>query len=274
MNYVRVMPMAGNASAFLDRGVPYGFRATLVGERAEPGKYSALLGEHGIRAEVTATAGAALHRYTFPAAAIVASGGGTVAVDLTAAGLIMEGHTQPFSGVNLTISRTATTTTTMARSGGGGADSDATWVISGSLLTPPPAGITPGPDAAGLTMFVHIELGAGLSPAGVWPPGVTPAPNCSALPLSMSNTSGNTRRYCAYIELNAQQIATLGGSVGVAVSVDPTRPVAELAVGFSLRSVADAEASVREATAVGFDAVADAAWREWDTTLGRINVRR
>ena len=44
-------------------------------------------------------------------------------------------------------------------------------------------------------------------------------------------------------------------------------------VAFSLRSVSDAQVSLGALSSLTFDAVADAAWSEWDATLGRIAVR-
>ena len=60
-NYLKVMPLATTAAAFL-AGSHYTVRNTLVGERAAPGKYAAQLAEQAIQAEVTTAPSVALHR--------------------------------------------------------------------------------------------------------------------------------------------------------------------------------------------------------------------
>ena len=58
-NYVRVTPLTGNLAQF-------GTQWALTDEQASPGYYAATLDGTGIRAELTASRRAALHRYTFP----------------------------------------------------------------------------------------------------------------------------------------------------------------------------------------------------------------
>ena len=55
--------------------------------------------------------------------------------------------------------------------------------------------------------------------------------------------------------------------------LDATGGAAELRVGFSLRSAADARAGVDAAAHASFDEVADASWRAWNGALGRVDVR-
>ncbi|MEN6459014.1 MAG: GH92 family glycosyl hydrolase [Thermoguttaceae bacterium] len=63
---VRVIPLAGDADTFDTAGYPR-LPFSHSDETARPGYYSVLLGEPRIKAELTATAHAGFHRYTFPA---------------------------------------------------------------------------------------------------------------------------------------------------------------------------------------------------------------
>ncbi len=74
-NYVRVIPLIGS----LDQ---IGRRWKLSNETASPGYYSTELKGTGIKAELTVTRKAALHRYTFPE-----SPSSRIAIDLSAGGL-------------------------------------------------------------------------------------------------------------------------------------------------------------------------------------------
>ncbi len=74
-NYVRVTPLTGD----LDQ---LGTLWALHDEQACPGYYAATLAGTGIRAELTASPRAALHRYTFPA-----GGGARIAVDFSTGGI-------------------------------------------------------------------------------------------------------------------------------------------------------------------------------------------
>ena len=77
-NYVRVIPLVGG----LDQ---LGQRWKLLNETASPGYYAAELKGTGIKAELTVTGKAALHRYTFPK-----SSESRIAIDLSAGGLDVE----------------------------------------------------------------------------------------------------------------------------------------------------------------------------------------
>lgn len=74
-NYARVTPLANGLGQL-------GSTWILAGETARPGWYAATLKETGIRAELTVTRRAALHRYTFPH-----SGRFIIAVDFSVGGL-------------------------------------------------------------------------------------------------------------------------------------------------------------------------------------------
>lgn len=233
MNYAKLMPIAGDATTFLRSGAPYGFRSSLIGERAAPGWYSAVLPEHGFNAEVTTTETVALHRYsaaTVTRAPRVALDAWTLAFELTAAGLGMATRAQPFRGLNVSVK-----------------ENSGVWTVSGSLLTPGPNG-RPAPNP-GLELFMYAELGKGLSPTGFWP-------------------ELNERT----VVLDSTAIAKLNGSVGLAIAVPKGQAVAEVRVGFSLKSVADAKAGVAKTAGISFDEVVNAAFREWDSTLSRIAV--
>lgn len=233
MNYAKLMPIARDATDFLRAGAPYGFRSSLIGERAAPGWYSAILPEHGFNAEVTTTEAVAVHRYTTTTvtrAARVTPNAWTLAFELTAAGLGMTTRSQPFRGLNISVEK-----------------SGAGWVLAGSLLTPGPNG-GPSPNP-GLELFIYTKLGNGLSPTGFWP-----------------ELNEKT------VVLDSAAIARLNGSVGLAIAVPKGQTVAEVRVGFSLKSVADAKTRVAKIDGISFDEVANAAFREWDSTLGRIAV--
>jgi putative alpha-1,2-mannosidase len=75
-NYLRVTPLTGELKEL-------GTRWELEDERASPGYYAATLGDTGIRAELTASPRAALHRYTFPQTA----GEARLAVDFGTGGI-------------------------------------------------------------------------------------------------------------------------------------------------------------------------------------------
>ncbi|MBN1247785.1 MAG: GH92 family glycosyl hydrolase [Anaerolineae bacterium] len=77
-NYLRVTPFVGSFDQV-------GERWTLVGEQASPGYYATELAGSGIRAELTVSARAAVHRYAFPQGADA-----TLAIDISAGGLILE----------------------------------------------------------------------------------------------------------------------------------------------------------------------------------------
>jgi len=68
---VLLMPMSG--AVRLERGDPakpgsgYTSRFSHASESAEPGYYAVTLADHGVRAELTASARVGVHRYTFPA---------------------------------------------------------------------------------------------------------------------------------------------------------------------------------------------------------------
>jgi putative alpha-1,2-mannosidase len=68
---VLVMPIAGDVK--LEPGDPdqpgsgYRSRFSHDSEKAEPGYYAVTLADYGVRAELTATPRAGVHRYTFPA---------------------------------------------------------------------------------------------------------------------------------------------------------------------------------------------------------------
>jgi predicted alpha-1,2-mannosidase len=63
---ILVMPVTGNVS-LSDYGYRSAFHAVAGGEEASPGYYKVLLDKYSIKAELTATKRAGLHRYTFPA---------------------------------------------------------------------------------------------------------------------------------------------------------------------------------------------------------------
>ncbi len=75
-NYVRITPLPKGLAEL-------GTRWTLQDESARPGYYAATLAEAGVRAELTVSKKAALHRYTFPRSADNA-----VAVDFSTGGLV------------------------------------------------------------------------------------------------------------------------------------------------------------------------------------------
>ncbi|MDY7105465.1 MAG: glycoside hydrolase family 92 protein [Actinomycetota bacterium] len=78
-NHLRVAPER--------RGVAHsGRRLTLADEEASPGRYRCRLVEADVTAELTVGPRAAFHRYTFPSGV-----GASVAIDLSAAGLAVEG---------------------------------------------------------------------------------------------------------------------------------------------------------------------------------------
>ncbi|MFN2230198.1 MAG: glycoside hydrolase domain-containing protein, partial [Anaerolineae bacterium] len=74
-NYLRVTPLSGGLEDL-------GTRWDLQDEVARPGTYAATLAGTGIRAELTTSPRAALHRYTFPG-----TSGGRLAVDVSAGGI-------------------------------------------------------------------------------------------------------------------------------------------------------------------------------------------
>jgi len=261
MNFVKVMPLTSARTAaewVRDGGAPdvrfktwlEKERSVIVGERASPGYYAATLARTMVRGEVTTMDGAALHRYTFPLSPPSGGGssglgGGVLAIELSAAGLASEAGTgvQRIVGLNATLSADNTSITLILR-------------------TPPAYGDV---KHSGVLLFVHIHCRScaaveeGDSGLMFWPPA-----------LSKKRA----------VQLDAISIAALGGSVGVALSVNSpngegdgaSSAPAEITVGFSLRSSADAEASCNAAAAQSFDAAAAASWRAWNTALGRINV--
>lgn len=235
MNYAKVMPIAVGAADFLRGGAPCGFRSSLIGERAAPGWHSAAPPERGLNAEVTTTETVAFHRCaatTATRAPREASQPWALAFELTAAGLGMSARAQPFHGLNVSVEKSLV-------AGG--------WVASGSLLAPGPSGgSAPNP---GLELFMHAELGAGLSPTGFWP-----------------ELNEKT------VALGAAAIAKLNGSIGLAIAAPKGQAVAEVKVGFSLKSVAHAKVGVTKTAGISFDEIAAAALREWGGTLGRIAV--
>jgi predicted alpha-1,2-mannosidase len=79
-NYLRVTPLRGELGQL-------GMRWALEDEVARPGYYAATLAGAGIRAELTASAVAALHRYTFDEAGLAC-----IAVDLTNGGIDFPGQ--------------------------------------------------------------------------------------------------------------------------------------------------------------------------------------
>ena len=270
-NFVKVMPVRATAVAFITAGAPWLDRpshwATLVGERAVPGSYSALLAEANTFAEVASAPAVALHRYTFRDVPAAASSRGavhgthaaaSVAIDLTAAGLRVPGCTQAIRGLTATV--------------GPG------W-IDGELHTPPPTRRS-SPAATGVVMYFYLAVevgGSGSASAGarfqLWP---------------------DALRNLTSISLNASDLRSLG-SVGAIVMVAPPATGAtasatgtssstsaprrapgvavELRIGFSLRSRDDARAAVAAVSDFSFDEVAGAAWRAWNDELSVLDVQ-
>jgi hypothetical protein len=160
MNYIRIMPLRMSSADFLRQLTPSlddeKVRSVLVGERAQPGAYSAVLAKSNIKAEISTAHAVALHRYTFrtswantqtgcerplssigaPIAApaltsiestapAASAGSNTcLVVDLTCVGLKIDGilggsHTQKMLGLTATITadgRVEGTLTTPAKS--------------------------------------------------------------------------------------------------------------------------------------------------------------
>eukprot|EP01049_Picozoa_sp_SAG25_P003667 SAG25_NODE_214_length_11695_cov_4.417400_3_plen_127_part_00 len=104
-----------------------GRRHTVVGERAEPGRYSCVLAESNIAAEVTVGPSVACHRFTTRSSWSEPTTGGVpqpmapgasacMVVELSAAGLLVDyfgpqhgtSHTQAMVGVTATITGSAT----------------------------------------------------------------------------------------------------------------------------------------------------------------------
>jgi hypothetical protein len=292
MNYVKVMPLAMTADGFVAAAPgtsPPGLdgqRCTVVGERAQPGRYSCILGEPNIAAEVTVGDAVAAHRYTFrgpgkaawntcpacpppppprPADGSGGGGGGDagaaavdelahweelsgkcVAVELSAVGLLVPSHGQQMVGITAKISEDGAT-------------------VSGMLTTPPPVGA----DGKGLELYYCIFLRGAAKP--------------KFYPASLSSA--------ATLSLEGPQLAALikAGGVGIVADLsisedDDERPQpqqaaaaaaaasVELRVGFSLVSVDAATASAAAVAKLGFDQISDGAWRTWNAMLGRVAV--
>ena len=224
MNYLKIMPLVSTVAHAFSSDT-FEFRSTLLGERAQPGTYTALLGDHNIRAEVTTAPGASLHRYTFPQN----NAGRIITLDLSAAGLAIPRHLQNCRGL-------------YAEQFGK--------TVEGYILTPPPVSATPS-NATGLKLFFSVDLGASLESVGFWP---------------------TSLRGKAKISLSMADIAALGGTVGLVANMTTSSPVAEIRVGFSLRSGGTARANVAGVAAHTFNAVVDAAWNTWNSMLARVDV--
>ena len=273
-NFVKVMPVRTTAATFIAAGAPWLDRpshwATLVGERAAPGSYSALLAEANTFAEVTSAPFTALHRYTFrdvPAAtsssgAVRRDRAASVAIDLTAAGLRVPGCTQVIRGLAATIGPT--------------------W-ISGELHTPPPTRRS-SPTAIGVVLYFHLEVVGGDSSAGarfeLWPDALR---NLTSISLNTSDLRGLGGVGAIFTVALPATAATSGtGSTISAADPSGTRATGstgapavavELRIGFSLRGCDDARAAVAAVGDFTFDEVAGAAWRAWNDELSVLDVQ-
>ena len=282
-----MLPIRETPAGFVANGdTPSNHRCTLVGERAQPGKYEAILAELNVYSEVTVSEGGycALHRHTFRSGwannppppglgrrptttttTAAAAAAVPVPVPNAAAGASRSRSSPPPLHASIAVELSAAGLAIPGYAvqlcqGITASISADKRTVRGSILTPLPVvsgGKTPAPAVPPpLELFFCIQFSTPLTIQAFWPASI--------------NKGGPTT-----IKLTAAQIAAAGGSVGIlasAATLSEDAPV-ELRVGCSLKDEATAATNVKAASSTAFDATVNAAWREWNGALSRILIK-
>ena len=260
MNYMKTLPLPMSGDAFVAAGKGLNsLRHTIVGERAEPGRYACVLAESNIAAEVTAGPSVACHRYTTRSSwSEPATGGppqhaspaGCMVVDFSAAGLLVDffhteqnNHTQTMVGIKATITASGT--------------------VEGTLSTP----TATGQEATSSGLELHFSLSFAVDGGGAKSNG-----KLQFYPKKYSGTKS--------LSVSGDELAAMCGNAGTGVGIvidNDGRPGAfsnttGMRLGFSLRDIATARANVTAVDNLSFDEVLAASWREWDGAMSRIAV--
>lgn len=232
-NYFKVTPFVGTAR-------PVDGRWVLERERASPGYYGAELKGTGIRAELTVTSRAALHRYTFPTSDEEAS----IAIDLSAGGIPVEAREQTWEVIPTEAEARIVSNTS----------------AEGRVVL------------AGLPFFFSIETNTEAGEAALWKGARTLTGQ-----EELEWRAVRDEEFDPVDGDNLWGIRTIEGEsfepFGL-VFRGPTPPGGSVLVklGFSLRSVAQARANASQIRSWDFDGVAAQTEETWNDYLGRIRV--